>query len=255
MTKAKFRSLIIQFSPLIAIAAFVLLWYIAALAVNAEIILPKPSLVIKDLFLLFGKGTFWGAVGGTLMRAVISFAISLVLAACLATIGFAFKPVHKALMPIVTIVRATPTMSIILLSLIWLTSKTAPMLIGCLIIFPMLYADFYSALSNIDGGLIDMAKLYKVSGRDIVTKLYIPNTLPSFLDAVRSGISLNVKVVIAGEVIAQTRQSMGMLMQISRTMLDTASLLAWTIAAIVISYLLEVLVAIIKKYAVRWRRQ
>ncbi|HOB64359.1 MAG TPA: ABC transporter permease subunit, partial [Clostridia bacterium] len=213
-----------------------------------------PALVFKELLALISGKTFWTAVGGTLSRSFTGFAISFALAMILAVAGFAIKPIHRAFSPLVIISRAIPTMSVILLSLIWLTSQTSPILISSLIMFPMFYSDFYSALNNIDKGVIDMAKLYKVGAKDIVTRLYIPNILPSVLDSVRSGISFNVKIVIAAEVLAQTRQSMGISMQISRVMLDTASLLAWTAAAVAISYALELIVELIKRFAVKWRR-
>lgn len=254
MNKAKLKSIIVRFSPLITVGVFILIWYIAAIAVDIELILPRPALVFKELLALISGKTFWTAVGGTLSRSFTGFAISFALAMILAVAGFAIKPIHRAFSPLVIISRAIPTMSVILLSLIWLTSQTSPILISSLIIFPMFYSDFYSALNNIDKGVIDMAKLYKVGAKDIVTRLYIPNILPSVLDSVRSGISFNVKIVIAAEVLAQTRQSMGISMQISRVMLDTASLLAWTAAAVTISYALELIVELIKRFAVKWRR-
>lgn len=254
MNKAKLKSIIVRFSPLITVGVFILIWYIAAIAVDIELILPRPALVFKELLALISGKTFWTAVGGTLSRSFTGFAISFALAMILAVAGFAIKPIHRAFSPLVIISRAIPTMSVILLSLIWLTSQTSPILISSLIMFPMFYSDFYSALNNIDKGVIDMAKLYKVGAKDIVTRLYIPNILPSVLDSVRSGISFNVKIVIAAEVLAQTRQSMGISMQISRVMLDTASLLAWTAAAVTISYALELIVELIKRFAVKWRR-
>lgn len=254
MNKAKLKSIIVRFSPLITVGVFILIWYIAAIAVDIELILPRPALVFKELLALISGKTFWTAVGGTLSRSFTGFAISFALAMILAVAGFAIKPIHRAFSPLVIISRAIPTMSVILLSLIWLTSQTSPILISSLIMFPMFYSDFCSALNNIDKGVIDMAKLYKVGAKDIVTRLYIPNILPSVLDSVRSGISFNVKIVIAAEVLAQTRQSMGISMQISRVMLDTASLLAWTAAAVAISYALELIVELIKRFAVKWRR-
>lgn len=254
MNKAKLKSIIVRFSPLITVGVFILIWYIAAIAVDIELILPRPALVFKELLALISGKTFWTAVGGTLSRSFTGFAISFALAMILAVAGFAIKPIHRAFSPLVIISRAIPTMSVILLSLIWLTSQTSPILISSLIMFPMFYSDFYSALNNIDKGVIDMAKLYKVGAKDIVTRLYIPNILPSVLDSVRSGISFNVKIVIAAEVLAQTRQSMGISMQISRVMLDTASLLAWTAVAVAISYALELIVELIKRFAVKWRR-
>lgn len=144
-------------------------------------------------------------------------------------------------------------MSIILLSLIWFTAKITPMFIAFLIVFPMLYAAFYSAFTNIDKGFVEMSKLYKVSKWQMVSKFYVPYISPTFFDSIRSAISLNVKLIIAAEVLAQTRDSMGVMMQISSLYLDTSSLIAWTIAAIIISYLLEMIVIATKRLFVRWK--
>ncbi|HHT83396.1 MAG: ABC transporter permease [Christensenellales bacterium] len=239
--------------PLIALAVFFAVWLIAAEIIKIEVILPHPAQAFKQLLLLVKTMDFWTAIGHTLLRTFISFFISMSLALLLAALSSLFKPVYFLLSPLVIISRAVPTMSVILLSLIWFTSDITPMFIAFLIVFPMLYAGFYSAINNIDKDLIEMSKLYKVSKRIIVTKFYIPYIMPSFFDSVRSAISLNVKLIIAAEVLSQTRHSMGVMMQISKQYLDTASLIAWTIAAIVLSYLLEIAVAVLKKLCVRWK--
>jgi NitT/TauT family transport system permease protein len=99
-----------------------------------------------------------------------------------------------------------------------------------------------------------MSKVYNVSKKDMAVKFFVPYIMPSFLDSIRSAISLNVKLVIAAEVLAQTRDSMGVMMQRSSIFLDTPTLMAWTIAAIVLSYLFELLVKTTKTLTVRWQR-
>lgn len=239
--------------PVIALFAFILIWYIIAKIVNLEVILPTPGRSFAQLGKIIQENTFWVALGNTLLRAILSCFIAMVAALVLAVLSALFKPVYYFLSPIVIISRAVPTMSVILLSLIWFTANITPMFIALLIIFPMLYAQFYSSFSHIDTDLIEMSKLYRVSKRNMVTKFFIPYILPSYFDSVRSAISLNVKLVIAAEVLAQTRNSMGVMMQRASIFLDTASLIAWTIAAVIVSYLLEMIVALTKKALVRWK--
>lgn len=81
--------------------------------------------------------------------------------------------------------------------------------------------------------------------------MYIPAMLPEVLTAVGSNISLALKVMIASEVLAQTFESMGVAMQIQRIYLNTAGLMGWTIAAIVLSFLLEIAVKLIALVFVR----
>ena len=62
-----------------------------------------------------------------------------------------------------------------------------------------------------------------------------------------------MKVMIASEVLAQTFDSMGVNMQISRIYLDTAQLMGWTLAAIIMSFALEGAVSLLRRVTVRWK--
>ena len=188
-------------------------------------------LLIEEFFDLLGTKEFYVAVGGTLVRALISFALAFVFAVLLAVAGYLLPPLSKILAPIVTVLRSVPTMSIILLSLIWLTSKESPVLITFLIVFPLLYSSLERSLKNIDGYALSMSKVFGVPVLTRIFRMYIPAVLPDTIAASRSNISLGLKVMIASEVLAQTVNSMGVAMQISRVYLDTAALMGWTIAA------------------------
>lgn len=253
MNKNAIKKYLDILSPFLSLAVFVAVWHIAAEIVGIEIILPTPAESMRQLAALAVTKEFWTAVSGTLGRAMLSFAFSMGAALTLAALSTFFKPIGRLLSPLVIITRAMPTMSVILLSLIWFTSEITPLFIAFLIIFPTLFTAFYSSFTNIDGDLIEMAKVYKVGLRYKLAKLYLPAIYPSFFDAVRSAVSLNIKLVIAAEVLAYTKDSMGVMMQFSKAYLDTASLFAWTIAAVALSYLLEMAVALIKKLVVRWK--
>lgn len=240
--------------PVLSLGILFLIWFVTAKIVDIELIIPSIESTFKMLFVLLSKKTFYLSVLSTLGRTLLSFFIAFIAAMALAVLS-AFLPfIYKLLSPIVTVVRAIPTMSLILLTIIWLNSDTSPLLVGFFIIFPIMYGSFYTSIISVDSDLIEMSKAYKVSKKDMVLSLYLPNIAPSFFDTVRSTISLNVKIIISAEVLAQTKQSMGVMMQIAKAQLETADLLAWTLVAIILSYLLELLVYIIKKTTVRWQK-
>ena len=230
--------------PVIGAGVFLLIWFIAAEITDMEIILPAPARAFEEFFELLGTKEFYVAVGGTLVRALISFALAFVFAVLLAVAGYLLPPLSKILAPIVTVLRSVPTMSIILLSLI----------ITFLIVFPLLYSSLERSLKNIDGYALSMSKVFGVPLITRIYRMYIPAVLPDTIAAARSNISLGLKVMIASEVLAQTVNSMGVAMQISRVYLDTAALMGWTIAAVILSYLLEGAVLLIGRLLVRWKR-
>ena len=68
-----------------------------------------------------------------------------------------------------------------------------------------------------------------------------------------SGISLNIKLVIAAEVQAQTMSSLGNLMYNAKWMLETEKLFALTIAAVILSVACEWLIRLIGRAVIRWK--
>ncbi len=238
--------------PLIALALLIIAWAIAAAAVDAELIIPSLGETFGRLGELMCDGKYWLAVLNTTWRALRSFLYGALCAAITALAAYCLNPVRRILDPLVSVLRSTPTMAIILIVILWLGSKSAPVLIAFLITFPLLYANFLAGFDSIDKGLIEMSEVYSARKSDVVFKLYLPSVAPYALDGMRSAVSLSVKVTIASEVMAQTMDSMGLYMQAAKVNLDTAGLLACTITAIVLSYLAELVVAGVKKLTVRW---
>ena len=238
--------------PLITFAIILGIWAIAAAVIGVEIILPSPGVAFKEFFSLLGEKIFYESLLSTFLRSLYSFLIAFATAFIAAVIGYLVKPFYKIFNPAVMVMRAVPTMSVILLCIIWLSSRTSPVVIAFLIVFPVIYSGTYSAISRVDERLINMSKVYKVPLKSRLLKLYIPAIAPELLDSCKSAIGLNLKVLIAAEVLAATKNSLGNMMQLAKVSLDTASLFAYTIAAIILSFLLEGGVYLIKKAVVRW---
>ncbi len=244
---------IINYSlPVVTVVMIVIVYAIISKVVGVELIAPSVGSTLKEFFAMFGKGEFYNAVGGTLLRAFIAYVLSFVLAFALAALTKLWKPLRRAFSPIVALIRVLPTMSLILLALIWFNSFQSTVLVAFCIVFPMLYTGFCDAIESVDKDLIEMSRVYAVDKRRLVTKLYIPQALPSVFTSIKSSIGLNLKLIISAEVLAQTADSMGLYMQLAKINLDTAVLLAWTIVAILLGGLFEGIVTLIQKKAVKW---
>lgn len=238
---------------LATLGLILLIWYLAAVSIDVEIILPRPSLAFRRLWELLTESVFWGNVGATLLRSVLGFLLALIPGVLLAVAAFLFRPVYQLLNPLVMVLRAVPTMSVILLCILWVSSKVSPIIIAFLIVFPVIFSAVYGALCAVDHNLIEMSALYRVPKGRQVFSLYLPAVAPEFFQAARSSVGLNLKIVIASEALALTKQSIGNMLQESKALLDTPQLFAYTIIAIVLSFLLELLVEAISRLVVRWR--
>lgn len=246
MQKIKFKIYNLIY-PLITVAAILLLWQITAWIVNENLLIPSLDVTFRGLGKLLSSGATYSAVGWTLLRALESFSISFVVAMGLALLAGSYKIVERLLKPLVILMKAVPTMSVILIAMIWLTGMQVPILSSFILIFPLLYGNFLANIQSVDKRLLEMATVYQVPKKKIISHIYLPKFLPRFFDDCAGAISFNLKLIIAAEVLAQTRNSIGVNMQISQAYLNTDLLLAWTIIAIILGGLLELIVFGFKK--------
>ncbi len=230
---------------LVGIAVLITIWETVALILNEPLLFPSPFLAIKEFFSLLSSPALPTALLTTGLRALVGFLIAFLLGCALGILGYRYPCFKHGFAPFITVLRSVPTMSIILVVVIWFSPSVGPAIIGFLIIFPTIYQSFLSALDSVDKNLIEMSKVYRISNKDKLFGLYLPSIRKNVLASARSQISLNVKVVIAGEVLAYTAKSIGMQMYITKIDIATGLLFGWTIYAVLLSFLFESAVVLI----------
>lgn len=240
--------------PVVAVLLAVLAWAIAANAIGVELVLPTPAAAFRRLCQVAGEQAFYRALFSTVWRSLKCFFTCALLAGVFACLSALFPPVYRLVSPLVAVLRAVPTMSIIILCLIWLMPDTTPSVVAGIITFPALYSGFYAAITGVDARLMEMAKVYRIPKIKRVTHVILPQAAEPAFHHLQSAIGLNLKVLIAAEVMASTANSIGNFMKTSQVQYDTASLFAYTVAAIVASLVLELAVFGLRYLCLRWKR-
>jgi NitT/TauT family transport system permease protein len=243
----KYNKILNLILPVITILVLLLIWLVGALIVNETIILPNPKDTVVKMFNLLGKGVFWQNLMGTALRSVVAFLVSFVLGSILAICVKFVKICEPVIKIIVSILRAMPTIAVILLLLLWTNSKVASVVVTMLVVLPTVFSSMQDALGNIDSDIIEMLKMYNLSKRDMFFKYILPIILPSTLRVIGSGLALNIKLIVASEVIAGTAKSIGNMMSEAKIYFETAELFAIVIFMIIISVTIELVFAKIAK--------
>ncbi len=149
-------------------------------------------------------------------------------------------------------IRAIPTMAIILILIISIAPEGTPIVVAGIVICPTLYQSFLTSLKQIDQKLVEMTNIYHVSKKNQIFKFYIPTVLPGILENSATGFSLNIKLIIAAEAMAQTRNSIGKLMQYAKISIEIEKLFALTIIAVILSVISEALIKLFKRVVCRY---
>jgi NitT/TauT family transport system permease protein len=216
-------------------------WKVWALVINAEIILPSPEKVLKEIVSFLWDLHFWQSIAASMGRVAISFLLSLFLGVILGGLAGYNRIVHALILPFLAVLKATPLMSIILISLIWFHTGIVPIFVCFLMSFPIIASNIIEGIASVDKKLIDMATVYKLGFKKKVFKIYLPSIKPFFVSAAATSLAISWKVVVAAEVLSQPVWGMGTGLQNSKIGLETAKVFAWTAFAILFSAATELL--------------
>ena len=218
----------------LAFSAFLLAWKIAALAAGKDIILPPPERVLRVALGLYPTRRFLEALAATFLRGLAAFALSTLVGGA-AGIAAGMRPLFgAALAPILTIIRATPVLALILLALLWFPSGFVPIFAAFLMAFPVMATSAEEGARAADPGLLEMAALFRVPRRQTFLRVRLPSAWGHLVAGARSALGLSWKVVVAGEVLSQPLRALGTGMQDSRVLLETANVFAWAMASVLL---------------------
>lgn len=225
--------------PITTILTIILIWFFAYIMVGDEIVLPSPLSTIVNAFEKLISRGFWLALLGTLGRALIAFSLSFIIAMILVLVTIKFRLSNYVIKILISILRALPTIAVVLMLLLWTTSKVAAVIVTMIVILPTIYATLRSCFDNIDTNIIQMCDLYKVPKSKQFKRYIIPVLTPNIIEAIGGGISLNIKLMVAAEVIAGTAHSVGQLMNQSKIYFETSELFALVLIMVIISVVIE----------------
>ena len=223
-----------------AIGAFwLLVWQLAAMAVDNSILLAGPAAVLRSLGGMALRGEFWLALATSLLRIGGGFFLGFLAAALLALPAHRFPGVRALLAPPVALMKTVPVASFVILLLIWTSSRYLSTAISFLVVLPQLYLSLLAGLESADRRLLEMARVFRVPGRRRFWYLYRPALAPHLLSACRVALGMCWKSGVAAEVIGVPAHTIGEGFYLSKVNLDIPGLLAWTAALLCLSWLFE----------------
>ena len=228
-----------SFCKIISPFFLILVWYTVALLIQAPLILPFPHRVLIRLFELSSTLLFWKAFAFTFLRVIISFFISLTAGFFLGIFAADSKAFSTFLDFPLELLRVTPVVALILPALFWFTSGMVPVFVAVLMCLPVVTTAAKKGFSHSSENL---ERLFKANSRGFTGLnaffyIRLPAAAPSIASGAESAFGLSWKVVAAGEVLSLPRYASGSLMQQAQVHLESADVLAVTLALIIVSYI------------------
>ncbi|MBE7087842.1 MAG: ABC transporter permease subunit [Clostridiales bacterium] len=229
--------------PVVSILSIIAVWTVAARTINNDIIMPTVSqtlLEIKELFVNPRlSGEFWLSFLGTLWRSFVSFVISFVLGFSLGVLSAKIRLVKSCVSPIVSIVRALPTIAVVLVLTLWTNSFIAPVVVTMLVVFPTIFTQIESSFISLDRTVSEAARVDGADERGVFFLVELPQVLPAVFSSIGGGLSLNFKLMVAAEVIAQTANSIGYMLNTAKVYFEMPKMIAIVCIAVLFGLIIE----------------
>lgn len=228
---------------ILLIAAFWLgVWWLASYLVGKPLLFPTPLAVAKRLAELMQTPEFYLITANSLKNILLGILWAVLLGSLLAIFSAKLSLLRELLLPIMSVVKATPVASFIILALIWMGSAKVPTFITILIVLPIIWTNLDEGLRKIDPALIEVTKVYKMPYFRRLKLLIFPSVKPYFVSACRTSMGLAWKAGIAAEIIAMPRNSIGTMIGDAKQYIMTEDMFAWTLTVILLSLVIELVV-------------
>ena len=216
---------------------WLLIWEILYLLINKDIVIPAPINVFKKLYSLIFEKSFWLSIFYSSLKTLLGFLGALVLGSIFAFLIHYSNLLKLLLTPIFAIIKSTPIVSFILLSLLFIHSSFVPLFIALIMVLPIIFESVYTGIESVDKKYLEMAKIYNYSKLDIFKNIYVKKVLPYFASSSIIGIGFAWKSAVAAELISSVKYSIGNEIYKAKLYLETDTLFAWTIVIILLSIL------------------
>ncbi len=239
--------------PIITIGCILFLWSVMAVAVNSEYILPSVADTFFALINIFGQVKFYTAFAFTLLRSIIAFTISFVIAGVCAFLAHKSKRAERVVLTVMSVLRALPTISIVLLLLFWTNSQIAPIIVTMLVVMPTTYTHLKSALESVDKTAVEAGLVDGAGKLQCFLRVEFPQIVPAVYSAIGSGVSLNFKLMVAAEVLSVTVKSMGNLLNDAKFGFEIANMLALVITTVAFGIIIEFVFNKLSKKTGEWK--
>ena len=197
---SKKRYLPFIYIPLGIIGVF-LLWEILSLTLKTTLF-PGIEKIFTLFFSLFAQGSTYEAIGGTILRLVISLGISLLVGTLFGVLGGVFERFRLFFRPFVTFLRTIPTAAVIFILIVLTKPVWAPIIIVFLVTFPLMYDAVVTGFQSVPQEIKDAAKVDGAKIFSSIFRVYLPLSKDYILLGLVQMLGLGMKVSLMSEILA-----------------------------------------------------
>lgn len=217
------------------------LWACAAIAVGHDLIIPYPWQVFQIMLEQLFTAGFFSLILNTAARMLKGLLFSMFSALLMILIENRFPRFRLLFAPLDVIIRTVPTITYIILALIWLGQEASVTAVIFFVLFPTFYSSLSLAFKQFHEKTDELLSIYPVTESEKSLKLALPMMAPALFNALKLAFGMGFKVSVMAEIMNEAKGGIGRQLNICRRNLDTPGIFAWTVWVILICVLMNLI--------------
>jgi len=245
-----------QVPTLISLVVLLLIWEAAVRYFRIHpLLLPAPSVIGAELIEISNRGLLWGPLADTLLALAVGLAASLLIGVPVGVFIGASRVADLLSTPYMWALRATPRIAIAPLIAIWVGfgfgAKFWMVFLSSAITVMLITQE---GVKTVEQGLVQVARSFGASRRDIYLKIVLPYILPFVANAVRNGIGIGIVAVLVVEMFSASGGLGSQVMRASNSY-DGPRMYAFILVLMTVSLALIALSRRLENYVSQWREE
>jgi NitT/TauT family transport system permease protein len=237
--------------PKVAALAIVwLVWELIHLSGWKKLVFPGPGVTLSNLWDQAQTGLFWSAVGTTLERALIGYALALVIGVVVGTLVSRIQPLRAAVGSLITGLQIMPSLVWFPFAIILFGISTQAILFVIVMAgAPSIANAVIAAVDYTPPLLVKASRMMGLRRLSLQRHLYLPASLPTFVAGMKQAWAFTFHALVAGEliVIIANRPSLGVLLSTDQDQSDMTSVVAIMIVFLIIGIVVDALFGVANK--------
>lgn len=250
----RMRKNIIRLTQCLLLVSFFVLWEVAA---NQDWIDPfifsQPSRMLTACIKMVGDGSLWIHIGTTLYETVVGFVLGTVFGTIIAIVLWWNHFISDVTEPYLVVLNSLPKTALAPIIIVWLgnnmTSIIATALMTSVIVTIMTVLGGFIA---IDSDKIKLIQTFGGTKRQVLTKVILPASIPTMVNALKINVGLSFVGVIVGEFLV-AQAGLGYLIVYGSQVFK----LDWVMLSVIILAILAALmyqcIVLLEKKFMKWR--
>lgn len=236
---------------LLGILFLIGIWFALSAILDVDsMVFPNPFITIKRMGELLGQGSTYKYLGFSIIRLLIGFVVSFLVAFLLGMIVHDNDALYNFFTPMMTFLKAAPTATFVFVFIILSGAKNAPVYVVFTVTMPILYESIVGAFKSTDKAILAAAQIDGSSKFKTMWKVQIPLGIPFISIGVTSTFAMAFKIEIMAEIITgYTKGGLGSMIHNAQIInpTDLVDMFAYSLMAIILVLLVTLLASILKR--------